>query len=158
MGKRSPQVRSRFSLRAFWFVRGLNDVRSEEFAVPNLTTFRQCVRPYRRRQVIALYLDRDRFETGGVWAHFNGPRCWVTFYDHPGGTDWHARSIRRLGQLPDEIEFLIDNGQADLIHRSWTVSRCEGMQALEHFLIHGQRHPDLKWGESPDLGESSTSR
>ena len=59
--------------RVFWFVRGLNIIRTEEVPIPNRSAFRRAVRPYRRRRYMALYLNRDDFQTGGVWADFTGP-------------------------------------------------------------------------------------
>jgi hypothetical protein len=92
----------------------------------------------------------------GVWAHFAGPRAWVTHYERPGGVDAHARSTRGLKGLPERIGFRIDNGQEDEVHRSWTVPRTDGMRALEYFLLHGERHPDLDWVEQPgDLWQSA---
>jgi len=45
---------------------------------------------------------------------------------------------------PDEmVGFLLDNGQLDEIHRYWTVTRAEGLRALDYFLLHGERDPSL---------------
>ena len=149
MGKRSRVPQCRFSLKAYWFVRGLNIIRAEEVQIPDLTAFRRAVRPYLRRSYVALYLNRDDFQTGGVWVHFSGPRAWVAHFDCPGGTDAYARSTSGLGRLPERIGFRIDNGQVDEVHKSWTVPRADGMRALEYFLLHGERHPRLRWVEQP---------
>jgi len=147
--KGSGTPNCRFSLRGFWFVRGLNIIRLEKALIPDLSAFQRAIRPYRRRQYIALYLDRDDFQTGGVWAHFSGLRAWVAHFDFPGGCDAYAQSTRGLGRLPERIGFRIDNGQVDEVHKSWTITRDEGLQALKYFLLHGERLPRLKWVEQP---------
>lgn len=150
MAKRSRVPKCQYSLQAYWFVRGLNIIRAKEFPIPDLAVFRRVVRPYRRRRWVALYLNRDECQAGCVWAHFNGKRAWVTHFDCPGGIDSYAHSTRGLKGLPERIGFQIDNGQLDEVHRFWTISRADGMRALEYFLLHGERHPNLNWLEQPD--------
>lgn len=158
MGKRSRIPKCRFSLEAFWFVRGLNIIRKEKVPIPDLASFRRAARPYLRRRFMALYLNRDEFQTGGVWAHFSGPRAWVAHFDFPGGTDAYACSTGGLGRLQEHIEFRIDNGQVDEVHKSWTIPRADGVRALEHFFLQGERHPRLHWVEQPgDLWEPSAA-
>jgi len=147
--KRSRPPACRFSLQAFWFVRGLNIIRLEEVPIPDLAALRRAVRPYRRRRSVALYLNRDDCQTGSVWAYFSGARAWVAHFDFPGGTDAYARSTRGLARLPERIGFMIDNGQEDFVHRSWTIPRADGLRALEYFFLHGERHSGLDWVERP---------
>jgi hypothetical protein len=155
----SQPPKSRFSLRSFWFVRGLNIIRAEHIPIPDLAAYRRSVRPYRHRAYAALYLNRDEFQTGGVWAHFSGPRAWVAHFDYPGGIDSYARSTRGLGRVPVRFGFRIENGQVDEVHRTWTIPRADGMRALEHFLLHGERHPKLDWLEQPcDLGQPAPDK
>ncbi len=149
MGKHSRVPKCRFSLRAYWFVRGLNIIRKEEVPIPDLAAFRRAVRPYLRRRSVALYLNRDEFQTGGVWAYFSGARAWVAHFDFPGGADTYACSTRGLSRLPERIEFRIDNGQVDEVHKSWTIPKADGMRALEYFLLHGERHPRIHWVQKP---------
>ena len=159
MRKRPPTPKCRFSLRAYWFVRGFNIIRKKEFPIPDLAALRRAVRPYRNRRYVALYLDRDDFQTGGVWAHFTGQRAWIVHFDSPGGTDAYPRSSRGLRRLPEQIGFRLDNGQVDEVHKSWTVPRRSGMIALEYFLLHGKRQPGLDWVERPgDLSQPAKSR
>src|SRR5215475_11244591 len=104
---------TRFSLGIYWFVRGLNIIRQEHRPVPDLGTFRRLIRPYRRRQWIALYLDRDNLETGGVWGHFTQERAFVAHFDFPGGNDSYACDPR-IGRLQNPmIGFRLNNGQVD---------------------------------------------
>jgi hypothetical protein len=97
---------------------------------------------------MALYLNRDDFQTGGVWADFTGPRAWVAQFVFPGGTGTYACSTHGLARLPERIVFRIENEQVDEVHKSWTFPRENGMRAFEHFLLHGERHPRLKWQSS----------
>jgi hypothetical protein len=154
VGKTRRVPKCRFSLRAFWFVRGLNIIRTEEVPIPDRAAFRREVRPYRRRRYMALYLNRDDFQTGCVWADFTGPRAWVAQFVFPGGTGTYACSTRGLARLPERIVFRIENEQVDEVHKSWTIPKEDGMRAFEHFLLHGERHPRLTWVEQPgDLWE-----
>jgi hypothetical protein len=149
MGKPQGLPKSRFLLRAFWFVRGLNIIRKEEHPIPDLAALRRSMRPYRRRQSVALYLDRDDFETGGVWAHFTGDRAWLAHFDCPGGADSYAHDPRFRGPRMACIGFRLNNGQVDDIHPAWTVTREKGIKALGYFFLHGERDPNLLWVEQP---------
>lgn len=149
------KTKSEFTLRAFWFVRGLNIIRKDEKNVVDLPALRRLIRPYRRRQSFALYLDRDDFETGGVWAHFMRDRAWLAHFDFPGGTDSYARDPTINASDDERIGFRLNNGQVDQIHPSWTVTRNEGIKALEYFLVHGEQDPSLQWVSQPgDLEKS----
>jgi hypothetical protein len=139
----TKSAKHEFSLRAFWFVRG--EVRSDELPIPFVAAWRRAVKPYRRRRSVALYLDRDHFESGGVWAHFTAERAWVVHYDCPGGPPTEARSSAGPGRLPRSIPFRLDNGQMDNVDRERTIPRAEGMRALEYFLLHGRVDPELRW-------------
>ena len=49
---------------------------------------------------------------------------------------------------PDnKIAIVGSHAQVDYIHRSWTVRRQQGHQALEYFLLYGERDPGLNWVE-----------
>lgn len=139
--------KSLFTLQAYWFPNSLNIIRKQVRPVPDLATFRRLIRPYRRRQSIALYLKRDDFATGGVLAHFTGLRAWVCHYDCPGGIYSHAYDADYRGPREGSLGFRLDNGQVDDIHPSWTVSRAAGIRALEYFLGCGDRDP-----ASPHVG------
>jgi hypothetical protein len=149
MGKAQRAVKSGFLLRAFWFVRGLNIIRSSEHRLTDLATLRWFLRPYRRRRSVALYLDRDGGEAGSLLAHFTGDRAWLAYFDCPGGIDFYACVPSSRHLQPARIAFRLSNGQVDQIHPAWTVTREEGLTALGYFLVHGKRDPGLLWLEQP---------
>ena len=137
--------KSTFTLRAFWFVPG--EIRTEERRVRSLSDWRRAVKPYRRRQSVALYLDPGGADAGGMWAHFTGRRAWVLHLDRMGGDTLEARSTAGIKGVPRMIGFRLDNGQVDQVERERTIPRADAMRALEHFLLHGRTHPELRWSE-----------
>jgi hypothetical protein len=117
--------------------------------VDDVDELRRRLAPYREHERLVITLDRDGGEAGSVWVHLTGDRAWVTHFVRLGGTDAYCRDPGYRG--PDEmVGFLLSNGQLDEIHRNWTVSRAEGLQALEHFVRDGGRDPALCWVEEPE--------
>jgi hypothetical protein len=114
--------------------------------VSTIAALRRVLAPYKRHERLVVYLDRDAGESGSVWVHLTGKRAWVTHFTQPGGVDSYCRDADYCG--PDEmLGFLLSNGQLDNIHRCWTVTRAQGLHALEYFVRHGERDPGLSWVE-----------
>ena len=117
-------------------------------SVSTVPALRFLLAPYRDHERLIVYLDRDGGDSGSVWVHRSGDRNWVTHFVEPGGVDSYCRDPTYCG--PDQMfGFLLSNGQLDDIHRHWTVSSVEGMRALEHFLLRGERDPGLSWVAEP---------
>lgn len=139
----------RYSLDAFW----TDDCRSgtvgERLPVRDVATFRGAIEPYLAHHHMGLSLNRDDGEAGGLRMTATGDRAFVCHFDMAGGTDSYARATDDVAGLPEQIGFRIDNGQLDMFHRTWTVSRADGLQALEHFLLHGEPDPGLRWVIDP---------
>lgn len=106
---------------------------------------------------LGLYLDRDGGDSGSVWVHLSGDRAWVTHFDQLGGVDSYCRDLEYRGQ-DEMVEFMLSNGQVDEIHRYWTVTREEGLRALEHFLQFGDRDPTLSWVSEPESLQKTSER
>jgi hypothetical protein len=118
-------------------------------SVSTVTALRRVLAPFRAHEQLVVYLDRDNGEAGSVWVHLTGDRAWVVHFTEPGGVDSYCHDLG--DSVPDQmVGFLLDNGQLDDIHRYWTVTRAEGLRALEYFLQHGERDPVLSWVESPE--------
>jgi hypothetical protein len=116
--------------------------------IPNLATFRQVLSAYHVLERLVVYLERDGGESGAVWLHLTGDRAWVCHFTELGGIDSYCRDAGYEG--PDlTVAFLLDNGQEDEIHRYWTVTRAEGMQAIEYFLLNAKKDPRLNWVAEP---------
>jgi hypothetical protein len=119
-------------------------------SVTTIADLHAVLQPYEGHERLVVYLDRDGGDSGSVWVHLTGDRAWVTHFTEIGGVDSYCRDVTCGG--PDEmVEFLLDNGQRDDIHRYWTVTRAEGLQALEYFLLHGERDPGLSWAQPESL-------
>ena len=142
----NPDRRHGFTLRV---VRFNPDRKGVPFLpVPTVDALRQALSPFVDHKWLVVYLERDRGEAGSVWLHVSGDRAWVTHFTEPGGLDSYCRDVGYDG--PDlAVEFWLDNGQADEIHRYWTVTRAEGLQALEYFLRHAGKDPGLDWVSEP---------
>ena len=104
--------------------------------------------PYWSHERLAVFLERDGGDSGAVWLHLTGDRAWVTHFTEMGGVDSYCRDVGYSGR-DEMVGFLLDNGQLDDIHRYWTVTRAEGLRALEYFLQHGERDPGLSWVSEP---------
>jgi hypothetical protein len=134
-----------FSCHVCWFKPESGSGDLHHFAtVPEL---RRLLQPYKDQERLVICLDRDLGETGSVWVFATGDRAFVTHITLPGGVDSYCRS-KENG--PDAtIGILLSNCQMDMIHWSWTVPRSDGISALEYFLEHGQRDPELCWVTDP---------
>lgn len=137
---------SGFSVSVVWF--SPTRAGSPSHPVETTADLHGFLKPYEDHERLAVFLERDGGEAGAVWVHLTGDRAWVTHFTELGGVDSYCREPESGG--PDElVGFLLDNGQLDLIHRSWTVTRAEGLLALAYFLQHGERDPSLTWVEQP---------
>jgi hypothetical protein len=142
-GRDEPAPRG-FAVHVIWYtpVRAGSPYQS----VTTVADLQAVLRPYWDHERLAVFLDRDGGESGAVWVHLTGDRAWVVYFTEMGGVDSYCRDAGYSG--PDElVGFLLDNGQRDDIHRYWTVTRAEGLRALEYFLLHGERDPGLSWAE-----------
>jgi hypothetical protein len=141
-----PSPEAGFVLQIIWFRPTRDGSRPE--LVQYARTVRRRLELYRDHERLFVSLVRDGGKAGSVYVHVAGGRAWVTHFTQPGGIDSYCRDPNYAG--PDEmVGFLLDNGQLDEIHRSWTVPRADGTRALEYFLLHGGRDPRLDWVEQP---------
>jgi hypothetical protein len=143
MAKRKPQPG--FTLTVTWF----EPERDAWSWVPvrDHATLHRLLAPYQQHQRLAVTLRRDEGETGEVLLHLTGDRAWVTHFTQPGGVDSYCRDNAYHGD--ELLGFLLSNGQLDQIHRYWTVTRADGLRALDYFLQTGERDPNLSWKQDP---------
>jgi hypothetical protein len=120
---------------------------SPPIALADVGALRAALPPYSNHERLVVCLDKDAGETGSVWVHLSADRAWVTHFTQLGGADSYARDESYRGD--EMVGFLLDNGQLDEIHRYWTVTRSQGLQALAYFAQHGQRDPGLSWVQEP---------
>lgn len=141
VGPRGPGP-SGFAASLVWF--SPTRAGSPYHPVSTAADLHALLEPYRDHERLAVFLERDGGDSGAVWVHLTGDRAWVTHFTEMGGVDSYCRDVGYRG--PDEmVGFLLDNGQLDHIHRYWTVTRAEGLRALDYFLLHGERDPGLSW-------------
>lgn len=144
-----------FSVHVAWFTPSRES--SPRQPVSTVDVLRQVLAQYQNHERLVVFLDRDDFESGGVWVHVTGDRAWVSHFTMPGGVDSYCCDPDYTG--PDTmVGFLLSNGQLDNIHRYWTVTRADGLRALEYFLLHGERDPDLNWVAEPQSLEKRPDR
>ena len=144
--RRDEPSPSGFAVHVIWYT----PVRSggPYHSVTTVADLHAVLRLYWDHERLAVFLNRDGGDSGAVWVHLTGDRAWVTHFTEMGGADSYCRDARYSG--PDEmVGFLLDNGQLDDIHRYWTITRAEGLRALEYFLLQGERDPGLSWVEQP---------
>src|SRR4051794_8414420 len=130
-----------FSVQVVWFAPKREG--GPRHPVPNVAALRRVLAPFTDQERLVVYLDRDGGETGSVWVHLTGDRAWVTHFTQIGGEDSYCRDAGYRGD--EMIGFRLSNGQLDDVHRYWTVTRAEGLRALEYFIRHGERDPGLSW-------------
>ena len=146
-----PAPETGFVLRIITFTT-VPDVSWSE-VVQYARTIRRRVERYRDEERLVVSLERDGGEAGSVYVHITGDRAWVGHFTQPGGIDSWCRDRDDAGS-DKMLGFLLDNGQLDQVHRSWTIPRADGTRALEYFLLHGDRDPGLDWvSEPPSLQE-----
>lgn len=153
---RDEPAPAEFTVQVVWFAPKRQG--GPRQTVPTVAALRRVLAPYKGHERLVVYLDRDGGDSGSVWVHVTGKRAWVTHFTEQGGADSYCCDAGYSG--PDEmIGFLLSNGQLDEIHRYWTVTRAEGMRALEYFVRHGERDPALSWVEQPhSLQEPAVKR
>ncbi len=138
---------SGFSLQVVFFAPKFGSSPSQP--VTTIADLHSFLGPYLTKDKLAIFLDRAGGESGAVWVHLSGDRAWVTHFTEMGGVDSYACDLEYNG--PDElIGFLLDNRQLDEIHRYWTITKAEGLHALEYFLQHGENSPQLNWVSEPE--------
>jgi hypothetical protein len=115
--------------------------------VNDLGELRQLLARLPQREPVYVVLARDRGVRGSVTLHMSEDRTCICY------VDTLPRGIFSFCHDPDEkgpdnkIAIVGSHAQVDHVHRSWTVPRQQGHQALEYFLLHGGRVPGLNWVE-----------
>jgi hypothetical protein len=100
---------------------------------------------------LALAAEIDRGRSGMLIIHLTGDRAWVTHMESDEGGDTYAIDPVWRGGSIEGVRFRHSNGQEDMVHRRWTVSRAEALQALEYFAVSGQRPLSLVWDEAVEF-------
>ncbi len=135
------------ALFATWFQPTRGRVGPEP--VNNLGGLRRLLARLPAREPVYVVLARDRGLQGSVTLHRTEDRSCVCHMVRPGGTTSFCHDPDEKG--PDnKVAIVGSHEQVDYIHRSWTVSRQQGQQALEYFLLHGERDPGLNWVEQKE--------
>lgn len=78
----------------------------------------------------------------------NGERAWVMFLRHAGDPGFSSRDPAYAGPEDVIMAFRLANGQVDEYPLGWTVPRYEALRAARHFLLTGERPPDVVWNDS----------
>jgi len=133
------------ALFATWFKPTQGRVGPEP--VNHLGELRRSLALLPEREPVYVVLARDRGLRGSVTLHMTEDRTCICYVDTlPGGIFSFCHDPDEKG--PDnKIAIVGSHAQVDYIHRSWTVPRQQGHQALEFFLLHGERDPGLNWVE-----------
>ena len=142
----TPSSESAYRLELTWFALSRD---TELHPVADIDSLRRLLASHRDAERLAVYLERDEGERGSLWVHLTDERAWVTHWEQVGGPDSYCRDAAYRG-TDEMVGFLLPNGQEDEIHRAWTVSRVEGLNALEFFFLHGERDPSLTWEQEPE--------
>jgi hypothetical protein len=116
-------------------------------SVNNLDELRRLLAQLSEYERVYVVLARDRGARGSITLHVTDNRVGICHADMlPGGIFSFCHDPEEKG--PDnKIVIVGSHAQVDSIHRSWTVPRQQGHQALEYFLLHGERDPGLNWVE-----------
>jgi hypothetical protein len=138
-------VQAKLSLVVTRFVPALVE---RQFTVTDLQQLRGLLAAVADEERLALAVDIDSGKAGMLLVHVTGDRAWVTHFESDQGGDTYAFDPAHSGGPVDGIGFLLSNGQEDIVHQRWTVSRREALQALEFFAVSGQRSPALVWDEA----------
>jgi hypothetical protein len=160
------------------------------FEVVNLRQFRRLIAPCRAKKHLILTLERVLptgidfnklhklpLEDGAaVGVSFAADKAVVKYWSRLAGE--HAPvelATHKEYEGPDKPlsfpEYFVQGGEVR-VHPYWTVSRAEGIQALEYFARHGTRDPAFSWVEvyypesveqaepdaAPDRGGNTASR
>jgi hypothetical protein len=135
-----------FSVHVVWFTPTRES--SPRQPVSTVDALRQVLAPYQNHERLCIFLDRDDFQSGGVWVNITGDRAQVSYFTMPGDVGSYCCDPEYSS--PDEmVGFLLSNGQLDHYHRYWTITRADTIRALEYFLQHGERDPGLNWVTDP---------
>jgi len=66
---------------------------------------------------------------------------------HDGDAGFSSRNPAYDGPPDATAPFRLSNGQLDTYPLAWTISREQALQAVEHFLLTGDRAPWITWHE-----------
>jgi hypothetical protein len=135
-----------FTIQVTWFVPSRET--GPLHSVTSAEDVRHILGPYQNHERLFIDASRDGGDSGYVFVHLTGDHAFVAHFTQPGGIDSYCcdRSQFRSDVV---IGFKLDNGQLDKFPRFWTVSRADGLKAIEYFVEHGERDPSLDWVEQP---------
>jgi hypothetical protein len=119
--------------------------------VGDVRQLREALAPFAGEPRLALSAEIAGGREGMLILHLTGDRAWVTHFESDEGGDTYALDPTWPGGPIEGIGFRLSNGQEDTVHRRWTVSRAEAMQALEEFAVSGERPRSLAWDDAIEL-------
>jgi hypothetical protein len=138
------------------------------FEVVNLRQFRRLIAPYRTKKHLILMLQRVLptgidpnklhklpLEDGAaVGVSFAADKAVVKYWSQLAGEYAPVeRASHQEYEGPDKPlafpEYFLPGGVVE-VHPYWTVTRAEGIQALDYFVRHGARDPAFSWVEVYD--------
>jgi hypothetical protein len=90
-------------------------------------------------------VDPDGCDMGAFSLFVNGDRAWVHLVEGPC---WTARDPSFRGKTRAAVEVLDDGGHGHLIPVRETISRCQGLEAVRHWMPRGEMLPELRWGRA----------
>jgi hypothetical protein len=136
--------------------------------VVDIGQFRRLIAPYRTKKHLNLMLqkvlprgiDPNKLhklpleEGAAVGVSFASDRAVVKYWSQLAGERAPVELASHQDyEGPDKLlafpEYFVPGGVVD-VHPYWTVTRAEGIQALDYFVRHGSREPAFSWVEVYD--------
>jgi len=125
-------------------------INNDTFVVPSREQLRGYLAQARQPEYLELWLTRDDDDNdhGAMSLLANGDRVWLMHLrHHDGDSGYSSRNPTYDGSPDATVPFRFSNGQLDTYPLAWTVSREHALQAIEYFLVTGERVPWITWHE-----------
>jgi hypothetical protein len=132
-------------------------INGDTFVAPSREEVRGYLAQARQPEFLELWLARDDDDNdqgamsndqGAMSLLANGDHAWLMHLrHHDGDAGFSSRNPTYDGPPDATASFRLSNGQLDTYPLAWTVSRERALQAIEHFLVTGERVPWITWHE-----------
>ncbi len=119
--------------------------------VSNLGDLREHLARARQSEFLELWLtqdDDDDVDRGAMKLLASGKHAWLMHLrHHDGDSGFSSLNPAYDGSPNATVPFRLSNGQLDIYPLAWMISRERALQAIEHFLLTGDRAPWITWHE-----------